>query len=82
MIETLPDYSYCGECAVKNISDNIPEIEIELMKEQQNKGIGYQSLIIMLNRLAEEYKKEKLCAKVEPDNYVSQLLFEKLGGFQ
>lgn len=80
VIETLPEHTYCGECAVKNISDNIPEIEIELMKEQQNKGIGYQSLLIMINRLAEEYKKEKFYAKVEPDNYASQLLFEKLGG--
>lgn len=80
VIETLPEHSYCGQCAVKNISDDIPEIEIELMKGQQNKGIGYYSLVIMLNRLAEEYKKEKFYAKVEPDNYISQLLFEKLGG--
>lgn len=80
VIENLPGHVYCGECAVKNISDSIPEIEIELLKERQGKGIGYQAIVIMLNKLAEKYKKERFYAKVEPDNYVSQLLFEKLGG--
>lgn len=80
VIETMPEHVYCGECAVKNISDEIPEIEIELMKEQQNKGIGYQAIVCMLNQLFQEYGKEKYLAKVEPDNFASQLLFEKLGG--
>lgn len=80
VIETLREHSYCGECAVKDISADIPEVEIELMKEQWHKGIGYQSLVNMLNRIAAEYKKEKFYAKIEPDNYASQLLFEKIGG--
>ena len=78
VIEKMPGNVYCGECAVKNISDEIPEIEIELMKEYQGQGIGYLAIIDMLNKLASDYGKEKYYAKVEPDNYASRFLFEKL----
>lgn len=71
---------YCGECAVKDISADIPEIEIELMREYQHKGIGYKAIIMMLNTLSEKYGKQEFYAKIEPDNYASQFLFEKLGG--
>lgn len=43
VIKILPEHIYCGECAVKNTSENIPEIEIELIKEYQNKGMNYFS---------------------------------------
>ncbi len=43
VIETLPEHSYCGECAIEDISADIPAIEIELMKEQWHKEIGPQS---------------------------------------
>lgn len=36
VIETITDFSYCGECAVKDISADIPEVEIELMREHQH----------------------------------------------
>lgn len=80
VIETIPEFSYCGECAVKDISVNMPEIEIELMQECQHQGIGYKAIIMMLNKLAEKYGKQEFYAKIEPDNYASQFLFEKLGG--
>lgn len=80
MIETIPNFSYCGECAVKDISADIPEIEIELMREYQHQGIGYKAIIMMLNKLSEKYGKQEFYAKIEPDNYASQFLFEKLGG--
>lgn len=80
VIEKMPGNVYCGECAVKNISDEISEIEIELMKECQGQGIGYLAIIDMLNKLAAKYGKENYYAKIEPDNYVSRFLFEKLGG--
>lgn len=41
---------YCGECAVKDISADIPEIEIELMREYQHKGIGYTDIIGAKNK--------------------------------
>ena len=55
VIETISENSYCGECAVKDISANIPEIEIELMQEYQHQGIGYKAIIMMLNKLAKEH---------------------------
>lgn len=80
VIETVEKSSYCGECAVKDISAKIPEIEIELMQEYQRQGIGYKSIIMMIEKLAEKYGKEEFCAKVEPDNYASQFLMGKLKG--
>lgn len=80
VIETIPDSLYCGECAVKDICADIPEIEIELMQEYQHQGIGYKAMIMMLNKISEKYGKQEFYAKVEPDNYASQFLFEKLSG--
>lgn len=34
---------------------------------------------MMLNKLTEQYDKKEFYAKIEPDNFVSQFLFEKLG---
>ena len=78
VIEKMPGNEYCGECAVKNIFDETPEIEIELMKEYQGQGIGYLAIIDMLNKLASDYGKERYYVKIEPDNYASRFLFEKL----
>lgn len=80
VIELGSESLYCGECAIKDISADIPEIEIELMKEYQHQGIGYKAITIMLNKLSEKYGKREFCAKIDPDNYASQFLFEKLGG--
>ena len=79
VIETISESLYCGECVVKDISANIPEIEIELMPEYHNQGIGYKAIIMMLSKLAEKYWEQEFYVKMEPDNYASQFLFEKLG---
>ncbi len=80
VIETIPEVLYCGECAVKDISADIPEIEVELIQEYQHQGIGYKAIIMLLNKLVKEYGKQEFYVKIEPDNYASQLLFEKLRG--
>lgn len=80
VIEMLPENSYCGECAVKDIFADIPEIEIELMEECRHQGIGYKAIIMMLDKIVKEYGKQEFCVKIEPDNYASQFLFEKLRG--
>ncbi|MCM1146063.1 MAG: GNAT family N-acetyltransferase, partial [Lachnoclostridium sp.] len=71
VIEMLPESTYCGECAVKDISDDIPEIEIELMKEHRHQGIGYKAIIMMLSQIVKEYGKQEFYVKIEPDNYAS-----------
>ncbi len=80
VIETAQESLYCGECAVKDISAEMTEIEIELLQEYQHQGIGYKALIMMFEKLAYSYGKQEFCAKVEPDNYASQFLMEKLKG--
>lgn len=80
VIEMLPENSYCGECAVKDIFADIPEIEIVLMEECRHQGIGYKAIIMMLDKIVKEYGKQEFCVKIEPDNYASQFLFEKLRG--
>jgi len=80
VIETAAEHEYCGECAIKDISCDLPEIEIELLQEFQHQGIGYQAVIELMKRIERDYQKNILYARVEPDHYVSQLLCEKLGG--
>lgn len=65
MIETIPDFLYCGECAVKDISADIPEIEIELMWEYQHQGIGYRAMIKMFNKISERYGKQEFMQKLK-----------------
>lgn len=64
VIETIPDFLYCGECAVKDISADVPEIEIELMREYRHQGIGYKAIIMMFNKISEKYRKQKFYAKL------------------
>ena len=66
VIETIPDFLYCGECAIKDISADIPEIEIELMREYQHQGIGYKAMIMMFDKISERYGKQEFYAKIEP----------------
>lgn len=80
IIETVPEFVYCGECAVKNISSDIPELEIELMPKYQYQGIGCKAMIMMFEKMKRNYEKQEFLAKVELDNYASQFLMEKLKG--
>ena len=74
VVEIRPKSLYCGECAIKDISVDIPEIEIELLQEYQHQGIGYKAIIMMLNEVVKRYGKREFYAKAEPDNYASQYL--------
>ena len=65
VIEVGEGCLYCGECAVKDISADIPEIEIELLQEYQHQGIGYKAIIMMLNEVAKQYGKREFYAKTQ-----------------
>lgn len=71
---------FCGYCAIKNINKEKPEIEIELLKEFQGKGIGFQALLEMMWEISMEYDKQYFIAVVEQRNIPSQRLMLKLGG--
>ena len=71
---------FCGYCAVKNIYEEKPEIEIELFSRYRSKGIGYQALSNMMTGLIKQHSISCFIATVAPDNHVSQGLMYKLGG--
>ena len=71
---------FCGYCGVKNIHDEKPEIEIELLKKYRGKGIGFQALRKMMIDIGMRENISCFIAAVEPDNHVSQSLMYKLGG--
>lgn len=52
---------------------------IELLKCWKKQGIGYKAIKAMLTELKERLNINEFRIKVEPDNYASQRLFEKLG---
>ncbi|MCI9596749.1 MAG: GNAT family N-acetyltransferase [Firmicutes bacterium] len=72
--------AFCGYCGIKDIRKRMLEIEIELLERYQRKGIGYHALASMMKSIAAEYGTEAFMSRVEPDNYASQKLMEKLGG--
>ena len=70
---------YAGYCGINNLSKEKWEISIELLKCWQKQGIGYKAIKAMLTELKERLNVNEFHIKVEPDNYASQKLFEKLG---
>ena len=41
-IVTDDNNAFCGYCAVKNIHNEKPEIEIELLRKYRGKGVGFK----------------------------------------
>ena len=70
---------YAGYCGINNLSKEKWEISIELLKRWRNQGIGYKAINTMLTELKERLNVKEFSIKIEPDNYASQKLFEKLG---
>jgi RimJ/RimL family protein N-acetyltransferase len=79
-IVTDDNNAFCGYCAVKNIQDEKPEIEIELLRKYRGKGIGFQALGKMMTEVGEQENISCFIAAVESDNHISQKLMCKLGG--
>lgn len=53
-------------------------VAMDRMKYKQTYKDALENM--MLNKISEKYGKQEFYAKVEPDNYASQFLFEKLIG--
>lgn len=72
--------NFCGYCAIKNIKQDKPEIEIELLEKFRGRGIGYAALCNLIHAMAEEYGVRNFTYCTDSDNYVSQALVSKVGG--
>ena len=71
---------FCGYCEINNVRAEEPELGIRLLKKVHNQGIGFHSLKLLMTEYAKLSGKEYFISRVEPQNYTSQRLMEKLGG--
>lgn len=79
MVTIEVDGEYAGYCGINNLSNEHWEIAIELREKWRRKGIGYEALKLFLTELKSRIHRSEFRVKIDPDNYASQRLFEKLG---
>lgn len=71
--------SYIGYCGIKDTSQDLCEIAIELKRDWTKHGIGYPALSTMLNAIKSRLGVTEFRVRIDPTNYPSQKLFERLG---
>lgn len=71
--------SYIGYCGIKDTSLDLWEIAIELKRDWTKNGIGYPALSTMLNAINSRLGVTEFRVRIDPTNYPSQKLFERLG---
>lgn len=71
---------FCGYCEINDVTTEEPELGIRLLKKVHNQGIGFHSLKLLMTEYARLSGKNYFISKVDPKNYASQRLMEKLGG--
>lgn len=79
MLSIERDSEYIGYCGIKNTSQSPWEIAIELKPEWTGKGIGNLVITAMLREIKQRMQKSEFRLRIEPNNYASQKLFERLG---
>ena len=79
-VKKASNNTFCGYCQIKDVTTEDPELGIELLKNVHNQGIGFHSLKLLMTEYARLSGKEYFISKVDPQNYASQRLMEKLGG--
>lgn len=70
---------YIGYCGIKDTTQELWEIMIELFPQWTNRGIGYSTIRAMLDELKRRLGVTSYRVRIEPSNTASQRLFEKLG---
>lgn len=79
MCAITKDSTYLGYCGISNITAEPWEITIELKSEWTRQGIGIIAVRAMLDRIKAQLGVGIFKIRIEPSNYVSQKMFEKLG---
>ena len=79
MFSIFQNGAYAGYCGIHNVAREVWEIAIELQPGKTNCGIGTRAITTMLHAIKERLGKSDFRVRVEPTNYASQRLFEKLG---
>lgn len=72
--------TYCGNLVVKQIFSKTPEIGIDLLEDQRNKGIAGRSIRMLVARMVEEREDiTHFVLRVSSLNLHSKHMIEKLG---
>lgn len=79
MLTILKDGAYIGYCGIKSTAQNPWEIAIELLPKWTKQGIGYQAITAMMESIAVRLGVTEFRVRIDPGNWASQKLFEKLG---
>lgn len=79
MFSVFHNDDYAGYCGIHNVTHEVWEIAIELQPEKTNLGIGTLAITTMLNEIKQRLGQVNYRIRIEPTNYASQRLFEKLG---
>ncbi len=75
------DGIYLGYCGIKELVAEDWEIAIEINPEFCGKGYGTESIMLLMKKVAEITGQRFFCAKVDIDNYASQAIMRKAGGY-
>lgn len=70
---------YLGYCGIKNVRAEKWEIAIELLKEHTGQGVGALAVRGLLDAVVRRCGVTEFRIRIDPDNYASQRMFEKLG---
>ena len=70
---------FVGYCGIKNLTQEIPELAIELLSKYRKNGYGFQALSLLMDQFSEITGEHVFRSRVEVDNYASQALHRKLG---
>ena len=79
MFSIFRDGEYIGYCGIGNTSLSPWEISIELLPDWTGKGMGHKAIMLMLNGIKSKLDIDEFRVRIDPFNYNSQALFEKLG---
>lgn len=79
MLTILKDGAYVGYCGIKSMVQEPWEIAIELLPQWTDHGIGSQAITAMMEAIAWRLGVSKFRVRIDPGNWASQKLFEKLG---
>lgn len=71
---------FCGGCAIMDVRQDRPELEMELLEQYRGCGIAYAALCSLLRIADEEYGRRSFVCCIDADNYPSQALARRAGG--
>ncbi|MCM1329344.1 MAG: GNAT family N-acetyltransferase [Ruminococcus sp.] len=79
-VRKAADNEFCGYCEINDVTADEPELGIRILKKFHNQGIGFHALKLLMDEYAQLSGKNYFISKVDPKNYASRRLMEKLGG--